>query len=252
MEMVSLAIATIALCVAGSVAWFWGSNLILDRALPAHAPHIRPWLFAGPAVIMMTAYLVYPALATLWQSLHDARGNAFVGGANYQWLISDASVQKAAVNNLFWMVIVPTVSTALGLAVAGLTDRLHWGGFARALIFLPGAISAIAAGVIWKLVYEYRPSGDSQIGLLNALVQRFGGEPQLWLTSAPWNNLFLMLVMIWVQTGFATMILSAALRTVPQETVECAMLDGASFSAFRCRRSLARLRWSGPRLPLSC
>lgn len=220
--------ATIALAVFACVAWFWGANLFLDRVLGAWAASIRPWLFAGPALILMLVYLIYPALVTLWQSLHDARGDHFVGAVNYRWLIVDAGFRQAARNNLLWLLIVPALSTGLGLIAAALTDRLRWGGLARALIFMPGAISAVGAGVVWKFIYDYRPLGDSQIGALNATVQALGGTPQIWLALASWNNLLLMAVMIWVQTGFATVILSAALRGIPVETVECAMLDGAS------------------------
>lgn len=227
MQLLFMAVGTIALALSCCVAWFWGANLILDRVFGARADRIRPWLFAGPALILMTAYLVYPALVTLWQSLHDARGDRFVGAANYRWLMGDMPFRQAVLNNLTWLLIVPALSTGLGLIAAQLTDRLRWGGLARAMIFMPGAISAVGAGVIWKFVYEYRPAGDSQIGLLNAMVQATGGDPQIWLASAPWNNLLLMAVMIWVQTGFATVILSAALRAIPQDTVECATLDGA-------------------------
>ncbi len=228
MQLLFTTTCTIALALAGCVGWFWGANLILDRLLGARADRIRPWLFAGPALILMAVYLVFPALVTLWQSLHDARGDRFAGAANYRWLMADAPFRQAVVNNLTWLVIVPAASTGLGLIVAQLTDRLRWGGVARALIFMPGAISAVGAAVIWKFVYDYRPAGGNQIGLLNAVVQVFGGDPQVWLAVAPWNNLLLMVVMIWVQTGFATVILCAALRAIPQDTVESAMLDGAS------------------------
>lgn len=227
-DLLWLAVATVALSVLACVVWLWGASRIIDRVLPERATQIRPWLFVGPAALMMAVYLVWPALMTLWQSLHDARGDGFVGAANYRGLMADPQMRRAMLNNLSWLLIVPALSTALGLAIAGLTDRLRWGALARALIFLPGAISAVGAGVIWKFVYDYRPAGDTQIGLLNALIQAVGGQPQIWLALAPWNSLLLMAVMFWIQTGFATMILTAALRSIPTEMTEAAMLDGAS------------------------
>jgi len=124
---------------------------------------------------------------------------------------------------------VPAVSTGLGLLIAQLTDRLSWGNIAKSLIFMPMAISFVGASVIWKLVYDARPAGTEQIGVLNAVYVYFGGgEPLVWLTIPFWNNFFLMIVLVWIQTGFAMVILSAALRGIPEETVEAAFVDGAN------------------------
>ena len=122
----------------------------------------------------------------------------------------------------------PALSTMFGLLAAQLTDRLKWGNIGKSLIFMPMAISFVGAGVIWKFIYEYRASGETQIGLLNWIVTQLGGEPQIWLTLPVWNNLLLMIVLVWIQTGFAMVILSAALRGIPEETIEAAILDGAS------------------------
>ena len=117
----------------------------------------------------------------------------------------------------------------MGLSKSGLTDKLSWGNIAKSLIFMPMAISFVGASVIWKLVYDARPPGTEQIGVLNALYVFFpGGEPQQWLTIPLWNNFFLMVVLIWIQTGFAMVILSAALRGIPEETIEAAIVDGAN------------------------
>lgn len=131
-------------------------------------------------------------------------------------------------NNMMWLIVVPAMSTAFGLLAAQLTDRISWGNLAKSLIFMPMAISFVGASVIWKLVYDTRPEGTDQIGVLNALWTAMGGEPQTWLTNIPWNNFLLMVILIWIQTGFAMVILSAALRGIPEETVEAAIVDGAN------------------------
>lgn len=238
MELLYLAAATIALGIFGCVAWFWIATTVLDRLLPARGPRagdnirranqIQPWLFLGPALVFLSLYLAYPVVDSLWRSVHDARGSSFVGIENYRWLLGDTKFREAMANNLIWLLVVPALSTAFGLIAAQLTERLRWRNIARAVIFMPMAISFVGAAVIWKFVYDHRASGDAQTGLLNAVVQALGGDPQIWLALMPWNNLLLMAVLVWIQTGFAMVILSAALRGIPEETVECAILDGAS------------------------
>jgi len=238
MEQLAFASATIVIGIFGCVLWFWGSNWLLDRALPPRGPNaarnigraarVRPWLFLGPALLVLAVYLVWPVVLSVWLSLHDASGQRFVGLGNWRWLIADDKFRESMRNNLLWLLIVPAASTLFGLIAASLTDRLRWGDLAKSLIFMPMAISFIGASVIWKFIYDFRGEGQAQIGLLNAVVEGLGGAPQTWLTLSPWNNLMLMAVLIWIQTGFAMVILSAALRGIPEETVEAAVLDGAS------------------------
>ena len=240
MELALLAVRAIVLGVFGCVAWFWGSNFVLDRLLPARGPNagdnirranaIRPWLFLGPALLFLTVYLVYPVLNSLWLSVRSDAGDHFVGLENYRWLAQDAKFGESLFNNMLWLLVVPAASTLLGLIAAQLTDRIRWGNLAKSLIFMPMAISFVGAGVIWKFIYEYRGEGQAQIGLFNAIVERLGGTPQTWLSLDQWslNSLLLMVVLIWIQTGFAMVILSAALRGIPEETIEAAILDGAS------------------------
>jgi alpha-glucoside transport system permease protein len=238
LQQIMMAGATIVAGVFGCVAYFYGSNLILDAVFPPRganagrninrAAMIRPWLFLAPAVLLLGVYLLYPVFVSVWLSLHDSSGTRFVGLGNYIWLIEDAKFRESIRNNMLWLLFVPAASTAFGLLAAALTDRIRWGNLAKSLIFMPMAISFIGASVIWKFIYDYRPEGQEQIGLLNAVVVFFGGEPQTWLTIDLWNNLFLMIVLVWIQTGFAMVILSAALRGIPEETVEAAILDGAS------------------------
>ena len=238
MELLVLAIGTIALGVLGCAAWFWGSNYVLDKIYPPRGPNagdnirranvIRPWLFLGPAILFLGVYLVYPVVNSLWLSLNNAPTTQFVGLDNYTWLAGDSKFQESMINNFFWLLVVPALATVFGLLAAQLTDRIRWGNFGKSLIFMPMAISFVGAGVIWRLIYEYREPGAEQIGLLNAIVQALGGTSQTWLTIQPWNNFFLMIVLVWIQTGFAMVILSAALRGIPEETIEAAVLDGAN------------------------
>lgn len=241
MEQIWTALITILMGIFGAVTWFWGANWCLDRLLPVRgsdrvrnarniyrASLIRPWLFLGPSVLALTLYLVYPVVMSLYLSFHDKSGQSFVGLANYRWLVADPGFRESIFNNFLWLLVVPALSTFFGLLAAALTDRIGWGNFAKSLIFMPMAISFVGASVIWKFVYDYRAQGDAQIGILNAIVTAFGFEPQAWIAMPFWNNFFLMAILVWIQTGFAMVILSAALRGIPEETIEAAVLDGAN------------------------
>ena len=235
------AILTVAIGVGGCVLYFWLSNIVLDKVLfPARGPDagrnitranmIRPWLFLMPALVALGLYLAYPVFATFWLSLNKDVGatRQFVGLDNYRQMMSEGKFWESMRNNLLWLIVVPAMATAFGLLAAQLTDRLKWGNFAKSMIFMPMAISFVGASVIWKLIYDSRPAGQEQIGILNAVyVWLTGNDPQQWLQIPFWNNLFLMAVLIWIQAGFAMVILSAALRGIPEETIEAAILDGA-------------------------
>lgn len=235
------AIFTIVLGVAGCVLYYWGSNRILELVLPSrgvshgaiidnlrYQSYIRPWLFLAPALIILAVYLVYPVIDTLWLSFMDRAGRNYVGFDNYRWAIGDREFRQSILNNFLWLLVVPAACTFLGLVIAVLTDRIWWGNIAKSLIFMPLAISFVGASVIWKFIYEYRGEGQTQIGVLNAIVQALGGDPQVWIAIPFWNNFFLMIILIWIQTGFAMVILSAALRGIPEETIEAATIDGAN------------------------
>ncbi|MBB3132335.1 alpha-glucoside transport system permease protein [Rhizobium pisi] len=222
-------------------AYFYFSNKILDLALPVKDGDIRaasrnlnrralvrPWLFVGPALFLLIVYLVYPVIATVVLSFYDRSGLQFVGLANYQWALGDREFRQSIFNNILWLAVVPAACTFFGLVIAVMTDRIWWGNIAKSIVFMPMAISFVGASVIWKFIYEYRGGNDVQIGLLNAIVQLFGGTPEVWISVPFWNNFFLMIILIWIQTGFAMVILSAALRGIPEETIEAAVIDGAN------------------------
>ena len=320
----------IILGVGGCLGYFYLSNQLLDKVLfPPRGKNagrninranmIRPWLFSFPVIFVAGVYLVYPVFETLRLSFTDRDlGGAFVGLANYQDMFSQKRFLEAMRNDILWLSVVPTASTAFGLLVAQLTDRIAWGNIARTIIFMPMAYSFVGASMAFLLIYDGRPA----VGVLNAVwMQLEGGigsflflrifptiillgfaavaayvcylflrpffipeerrarirlylysylvptllsgifttalravasavaaylavmallnvidvftitwtygEPQSWLTIPFWNNFYLMAVLIWTQTGLAMVILSAALRGIPQETIEAAIIDGA-------------------------
>jgi alpha-glucoside transport system permease protein len=184
--------------------------------------------FLLPTVAGLLIGLVYPAIRTFYQSFFNAAGDSFVGLSNYGTIFSDHDQLIVLRNTFLWVVITPFVATAVGLLYAILVDRARAEAAAKALIFLPMAISFVGASIIWKYIYEYRPKQGiiNQIGLLNEIVVKLGGQPQQWLLNAPWNNLFLIVIMIWIQAGFAMTVLSAAIKAIPDDIVEAARLDG--------------------------
>jgi alpha-glucoside transport system permease protein len=209
-------------------------NFILDYIIKykiishRYENSIRSIIFIAPAFLVLFTFILFPVFETIRLSFYDKFGREFIGFDNYLWAIKDTEFRRSILNNLGWLLIVPTLSTFFGLVIANLTDRIWWGTIAKSIIFMPMAISFVGAGVIWKFIYDYRGVDDQQIGLLNAIVVSFGLEPQAWLTIPIWNNLFLMAIMIWIQTGLALVIFSAALRGIPKETLEAARIDGAS------------------------
>ncbi len=240
-------IITILVGVGGCIGYFYLSNQFIDKVLfPARGKNagrninraniVRPWLFLLPAILALGVYLAYPVFETLRLSLTErstlpdgSTGYVWAGADNYRQMLNEPKFWEALKNNALWLAVVPALATGFGLLAAQLTDRLKWGNIAKSLIFMPMAISFVGAAVIFKLVYDMRPIEQEQIGVLNALYLNFGGEaPIAWLTVPFWNSFFLMAVLVWIQTGFAMVILSAALRGIPEETIEAAIVDGAN------------------------
>ncbi|MEU8819482.1 sugar ABC transporter permease [Actinoplanes sp. NPDC048796] len=188
------------------------------------------WLYLLPTVFLLAFGLVYPGLRTIYESFFDAAGKAFVGFDNYSTIFSDNDQLTVLRNTVIWVVIVPFLATAIGLVYAILVDRSRFESFAKALIFLPMSISFVAASVIWKFMYEYRPDQGNvkQIGLINQIIVWLGGKPQQLLIESPLNTFLLIVVMIWIQAGFAMTILSAAIKAIPDDIIEAARLDGVN------------------------
>ena len=205
-------------------------NRAVDLLPAALREGVRPWIFVGPALVLLSVFLVYPVINTILLSFKDAHSKAFVGFDNFKFVFTDESMLRSIRNTLGWMILVPLVATATGLAFATLADRLRRGeAVAKSVIFLPLAISFAGASITWRLVYSFRPQGfGSNIGLLNGVMIGLGQNPVDWLTQHPWNNLYLMVIMVWMQTGFAMVVLSAAIKAIPAEIIEAARIDGAS------------------------
>jgi len=199
------------------------------------------WWFLGPSLVLLAIGLVYPALRTLWNSFRDAGGGKFIGIDNYTTIFTNSDELVVLRNTVLWTLVTPFVATAIGLLYAILVDRAKGEAVAKAVIFLPMAISLVGASIIWKFMYDFRdPSGGTakhpiqQIGLINQVIVWLGGKPYNFLLNSPWNTFFLIVVMIWIQAGFAMTILSASIKAIPADIVEAARLDGVGgFEMFR-------------------
>ena len=226
------ALITVALGVGGALLLYWLLNKLAEL-LPGHwEDRVKPYLFILPAYAAITVYLLYPAVQTLISSFKDSASINWVGFDNYSRLLSSSAFQQTLFTTLLWIVIVPAVTVVVGLAVAVLADRLSPGGekFTKTVIFLPMAISMVGASVVWRFVYSAQPTGQPQIGLLNAVWTKFGADPIAWLQQSTLhvNSLLLMVILLWAQVGFSMVLLSAAVKGVPGETLEAARIDGAT------------------------
>jgi alpha-glucoside transport system permease protein len=186
------------------------------------------FFFLLPAVLLLMIGLVVPAIRTTLLSFMDGGSRNWVGLRNYTWMFSDDSIVRVLINTLVWVLLVPLVATAFGLLYSVLVDKARFESVAKSLIFMPMAISFVGAAIIWKFVYAYRGDGQEQIGLLNQIVVSLGGEPKQWLLDSPLNTLLLIVIMVWIQAGFAMVVLSAAIKAIPADIVEAARLDGVT------------------------
>ena len=218
-----IAVLALVLGVGGVWALFVSANRVVDL-LGRFAERIRPLVFVGPAVALLGFALVYPAISTIVTSLREDGGAA----DNYRFAFTDPDMLVAFRNNVLWLVVGTAASVLIGLLFAALVDRVKREAFAKTFIFLPLAISLVGASVIWRFVYAWRPEGEPQIGVVNAVGSTLGAEPVPWLQTPPVNTFALIAIMIWLQTGFAMVVLSAALKGVPVELIEAARIDGAS------------------------
>lgn len=206
----------------------WGLNGLCSQLPTPWNYRLLPWVYLSPALVVLAVYLIFPTFWTLYISFLDARSQNFVGLSNYQFAFSDRNLLLAFQNNLLWLLCVTVISVSLGLLLAILVDRLPYETGIKSLIFLPMAISFVGASVIWKFMYDFKPAGFPQIGLLNGIVTALGADPVGWLVLRPWNNLALIAIMIWLQTGFCMVLLSAAIKSIPSEILEAARMDGAN------------------------
>jgi alpha-glucoside transport system permease protein len=212
---------------------YFGLNALVGRFNRKWKSRLLPYVFIGPVIVLIALFLVYPAVRTIYLSFFNATGTRFVGLDNFTALFGSGDFITVLLNNLLWILIVPASAVAVGLAVAIFSDRIGpvREKIFKSTIFLPMAISFVAAATIWRFVYTYNPPGQAQVGLLNAIwtgVTR--GEPIPWLTidSGKLNSLLIMVVVVWMNAGFAMVLLSAAIKGVPEETIEASRIDGAN------------------------
>lgn len=216
--------------VGGVALLFTVTNWLVVKLPTKIARKLQPFVFVGPAVVIMGWFLAVPVVRSLIASFRNYLGTAWVGLENYKFAFTDPRMLETFRNNLLWLVFGTFFSVAFGLLIATLADRSKAEVLYKSIIFTPYALSFVGAGVIWKFIYTYKGTGVGirEIGLLNAVVTALGGTPQPWLNLTPWNNFFLIVIMVWLQTGYAMVILSSAIKGVPAELLEAARIDGAN------------------------
>jgi len=218
-------------------AYIVGGELLVRRLPDKSRPQVRPWIWVGPALILVSGFLLLPAIGTMFQSFENNAGS-WVGFNNYASQFADFPQGGAWVairnNVIFWLIFYTLFTLFFGLILAVLFDRVRYESIVKSLIFMPMAISSVALGIIWIFMYQYSTPGEPQVGTLNAIVTFFHHDPVVWLQDQ-WpsdkfnllNNLALIGAATWGITGFSMVILSAALKGIPGELLEAARVDGA-------------------------
>ena len=212
------------------IGYIWGTEQVLRLVSERMKPRIRPWLWLLPAFGFLAVFLVYPMIGTVVTSLQDRFQKKFVGLTNYSWFVGSDDALTALRNNVLWLLLLTALTVGLGLLIAVLVDRVRYESAAKSVIFVPLAISMVAAGVIWLYMYNYNPPGSPQTGTLNAVIGNVGLGPVPWLQVEDFsvNTFMLIIVMAWMWTGFAMVIISAALKGINPELLEAARVDGAT------------------------
>ena len=203
--------------------------LLAERTSVRAQECVKYIVFLVPAVALLLIGLVYPAIRTLVLSFMNDDSEKFVGFENYIWAFTIPEIVQVLMNTAIWVIVAPIASTFIGLVIAYLTDRMKTAAVVKSLIFMPMAISMVGASIIWKFVFDFQPNLKKvDIGLLSSVSKALGIDPPNWLLENPLNTFLLIAVMIWIQTGFAMVVLSAAMKNIPDEVVEASMLDGAT------------------------
>ncbi len=212
------------------IGYIYATELVLRFAPERRAEKIRPWLWLAPAIMFVGVFLIYPTIGTIIRSFQDKAGTAFAGLANYAWFFGNPEALISLRNNVLWVVLLTVFTVGLGMLIALLVDRVRYESVAKSVIFVPLAISMVAAGVIWKFMYAYKSPGLPQVATVNGVLQFFGIDSVPWITvdAAAINTIALIVVMTWMWTGFAMVIISAALKGISSELLEAARVDGAT------------------------
>ncbi|HET6625123.1 MAG TPA: sugar ABC transporter permease [Nocardioidaceae bacterium] len=230
--------------VGGAGALFYFLNMFVEGLPKRLSGGVIPYAFLLPALLLIGVMLIYPTVQTINYSFADADSEAYVGLQNYVDIFSDPDFRESLFNNLLWLLVVPAITVVIGVIVAVLADKLSATGekVSKSFIFVPMAISFVGAAAIWTLIWQYDPPGDNQTGLLNGIWTGLGNlfgaslEPVAWLSVSTFslNDFLLMAVVVWLQAGFAMILLSSAIKGVPEDTIEAARIDGANeFQIFR-------------------
>jgi alpha-glucoside transport system permease protein len=216
------------LAIGGFVVVLGALLFLVSRVRGRASDPLTAIAFIGPALAMLAFGLLYPGLLTVKQSFQNADSTQFVGLDNYVLLFQEPEYQRVLINTFIWVLLVPIAATLIGLIYAVLVDRTRTESLSKALVFIPMAISMVGASIIWRFVYDYRPTNANQIGLANQILKWLGLDTYQFLLHDPWNTFFLIVVMIWIQSGFAMTVLSASIKAIPDDIIEAAKLDGVS------------------------
>lgn len=218
--------------VGGAALLFWVLNYVVERLSTVWEERLKPYVFVGPALLFIGVIVLYPLVRSVAYAFFDSTGENWVGLENFTDLLGSDDFRQTLFNNLLWLIFLPPAVVVAGLAVAVLADRLKPRSekIAKSVIFVPMAISFVGAATIWRFVYEARPAGQPQIGLLNSIVTSIGFDPIAWIQKDELhlNTFLLMVVVLWLQAGFAMVLLSAAIKAVPTEIIEASRVDGAT------------------------
>lgn len=217
---------------AALILYIWLTERVMTWVPERWRPRARPWLWLLPALGFLGLFLVYPTIRTVIRSFQSKSplDPHWVGFDNYKWFFTSSDALGSLLNNVLWVVLLTGLTVGLGLVIAVLVDRVKYESIAKSIVFLPLAISMVAAGVIWKFMYDYRPEGVAQTGTVNAVLSGIGIGPVPWLQTSGWrlSTLALIVIMVWMWTGFAMVIISAALKGIDAELLEAARVDGAN------------------------
>jgi len=214
---------------------YWLLNLLIHRLPERIKKKVEPYVFIGPVLLLIGIFIVIPTIQSIRLSFMEEEidgSTTWVGFQNFKDLFAEDYFPNMVINNLMWIAIVPFMTVAIGLAIAQFANNVGSKSekIFKSIFFMPMTISFVSAAVIWRYIYAYAPEGQDQVGLLNTLWMKLGGSPQAWfqIEAFRFNNLLLMVILIWLSAGYSMVLLSAAIKSVPEDTLEAGRVDGAS------------------------